>query len=116
FRNAIKNANEKLKSDIEFLLVDAFYIPFVKGIKRKQQLPVIRGDSLSISIAAASIIAKVARDEYMAGLSKQRRYKNYDWHKNKGYGTRQHIKAIQNYGITNLHRIKFVQSVLNTQQ
>ena len=65
----------------------------------------IKGDDKSISIAAASIIAKVTRDRIMEGLSHQ--YAAYDWHKNFGYGTKHHLEAINQHGITIYHRKSF---------
>ncbi len=66
---------------------------------------IIKGDDKSISIAAASIIAKVTRDRMMEKLSQE--YPAYDWHKNSGYGTKQHLEAITNHGITMHHRKSF---------
>jgi ribonuclease HII len=66
---------------------------------------IINGDSLSLSIAAGSIIAKVTRDNIMQDLDKQ--FPQYDWKNNSGYGTKKHQEAINNYGITIHHRISF---------
>lgn len=96
----------KLKTRNPYLLIDAFEIPEVlipqKGI--------IRGDSLSISIAAASIIAKVERDRLMAELGKK--YPHYEWEKNKGYGTLIHRKAIAKYGQISHHRVDFCRKIV----
>ncbi len=92
------------------LLVDG---PDVKEIPYKEEvvsIPVVKGDSKSIAIASASIIAKVTRDNFMIGLSSQ--YPVYEWHRNKGYGTKEHRTAIQNHGITPWHRLLFVRSTL----
>jgi len=67
---------------------------------------IVKGDTLSISIAAASILAKVYRDRMMCALSIE--YPQYLWHKNSGYGTAEHIAAIRDYGITQYHRAKFI--------
>lgn len=111
-RRAITEANLKLKTNnsklIDFLLIDAFYIPFVRGLRRRNQKPIIHGDEKSLSIAAASIIAKVYRDKLMKSLSKQAKFKNYGWERSKGYGTKEHQKAILRYGLTRLHRKAFV--------
>ncbi len=107
FRKAIKSANKK-GSNIDFLIIDAFYIPYVKGLKRKNQKAIIKGDTKSVSIAAASIIAKVYRDKLMVKLSRNRKYKKYGWETNKGYGTKDHRDAIKHQGITKFHRVKFV--------
>lgn len=66
---------------------------------------IIKGDGKRLSIAAASILAKTYRDDYMLGLSKE--YPQYGWQQNKGYPTRQHREAIRLYGITQYHRRSF---------
>mgnify|MGYP001241157263 CR=1 FL=1 len=66
---------------------------------------VIRGDQKIPAISAASIIAKVARDKMITALGKK--FKDYYWEQNFGYGTKQHIKAIKNFGITSHHRKTF---------
>ena len=70
---------------------------------------IIKGDTLSISIAAASIIAKVYRDDLMAKLSLE--YPEYLWAKNSGYGTQEHIQAIKEHGATKHHRQKFIRNI-----
>ena len=108
-RKAIKEANNRLNSSkIDFILIDAFYIPHTKGLKRKNQKPIIKGDGKSISIAASSIIAKVERDKIMLSLSKNPKYKKYGWGRNKGYGTKEHQEALKLHGITRHHRKQFV--------
>ena len=74
-------------------------------------VPIIKGDSLSFSIAAASIVAKVTRDKIMRTAAKK--YPQYLWHKNKGYGTKEHIAAIKKHGPTPLHRISFLNNILD---
>ena len=98
FRQAIKNT----KIQIDYLLIDAFYIPYVRGVGLKRQRAIVKGDAKSISIAAASIIAKVYRDNLMVNLAKS--HKNYNWESNKGYGTKYHRQAISKYGPTKYHR------------
>jgi|SRR3989344_4294615 len=98
FRKAIKSLLPKP----DFLLVDAFYI---KNISRKNQKAIIHGDETSASIAAASIIAKVYRDNFMKKLS--RKYKVYGFAKHKGYGTNQHQEAIKKFGFSNVHRTSY---------
>jgi len=127
FRRAIAMTNVSLTSRSNFLLIDAFYIPYVRGIsipkkihrkfttakefsKSGQQLAIVHGDEKSFSIAAASIVAKVYRDKLMVKLSNALRYRKYGWDKNKGYGTKLHQEAILKYGTTRLHRKKFVES------
>lgn len=114
FRRAIKDANTCLESaKINFLLIDAFYIPFTKSLRRKNQKPIIKGDTKSFSIAAASIIAKVYRDKKMLALSKKPKFKKYGWGRNKGYGTKEHQNAIKKFGLTRYHRKQFVETFLS---
>ena len=69
---------------------------------------IVNGDNTYLNIAAASILAKVTRDRYIIDLcEKQEKYKRYDLHKNKGYGTKKHMDAIKEYGIMEGHRKKF---------
>jgi ribonuclease HII len=74
-------------------------------------IPVIKGDSKSFSIAAASIIAKVLRDRLMKRLDNY--FPQYLWSKNKGYPTKDHIHAIKLYGICSLHRKSFLKKILS---
>ena len=86
----------------QHILIDAFQIA---DIDANKQTPIIHGDQISISIAAASIIAKVYRDEVMRKLHGQ--YKSYDFFTNKGYGTKKHQEAIRKFGLCDLHRTSF---------
>lgn len=104
FRKAIIACSIK----IDHLLIDAFYIPYVKGINHKNQTPIIKGDGISISIAAASIVAKVERDNLMRKLGTKKEFSVYNWEKNKGYGTKDHQIALRKYGKTRLHRVSFL--------
>jgi len=92
-----------------FVLVDGFHVKYLPGGLKHQQA-IIHGDQKSISIAAASIIAKVYRDKLMQRLSKK--YPAYGWGKNKGYGTKFHQQAIVRSGVTVLHRKEFVKGIL----
>jgi ribonuclease HII len=85
---------------------DAVFVDAVKldGID-KPVLSLIKGDALSMSIAAASIIAKVTRDDIMIELDKE--YPMYDFKNNKGYGTKKHLLALDEYGITKHHRMSY---------
>jgi len=98
FRKALANLNPRP----DFVLVDAFYI---RHLSRKNQKPIIGGDQKSASIAAASIIAKVYRDDLMKKLS--RKYPQYGFAKHKGYGTKNHQYAIKKYGLSKIHRKSF---------
>ncbi|HUC94666.1 MAG TPA: ribonuclease HII [Candidatus Saccharimonadales bacterium] len=109
FRKAIKTCGV----EINYLLIDAFFIPYVRGLRRKNQKPIIKGDTKSVSIAAASIIAKVYRDKLMTDLGKKPKYRKYKWVRNKGYGTLEHRKAIKKYGLTRQHRKQFVETWIN---
>jgi ribonuclease HII len=104
-----KRLNNKFKL---FVLSDYFYIPHLKNIGINQQKPIVHGDEISFSIAAASIIAKVERDRLMVKLAKH--YPLYKWAKNKGYGTLEHRNVIIKYGITKYHRTHFVRDILKT--
>lgn len=99
-RKAIGNLS--VKPDI--LLNDAVTIP---GVEIKQ-VPIIKGDAKSISIAAASIVAKVNRDRLMVAYDKL--FPEYDFAGNKGYGSAKHIEAIGKYGLTPIHRRSFVKN------
>lgn len=70
-----------------------------------RQIPIIKGDKLSVSISAASIIAKVTRDDIMKSFHKM--YPEYGFYKNKGYGTKEHITALKKHGSCQIHRKSF---------
>ena len=89
------------KTSNPVLLIDAFEIPNYKFLQKG----IVRGDTLSISIAAASIIAKVARDELMQKLSQS--HPEYGFERHKGYGTEFHRQNIVKYGISEHHRKDF---------
>ncbi|MBI4091969.1 MAG: ribonuclease HII [Candidatus Levybacteria bacterium] len=108
-RDVVKCLREKLKDEKIFVLIDKFYVKRLNGIGLKNQKGIIHGDEISLSIAAASIIAKVARDRHMRKLSAK--YKVYGWGRNKGYGTKKHQEAIRNLGITNFHRKAFIKNL-----
>lgn len=73
-------------------------------------VPVVKGDSLSESIAAASILAKVSRDRYMEKMAQK--YPEYEFEKHKGYGTARHIELIREYGPSEIHRLSFLKNIL----
>jgi ribonuclease HII len=109
-RDVVKNLSEKLSSGKKFVLVDGFYVKYIRSIGLKNQKGIVKGDSISLSIAAASIIAKVARDSYMRGLSAK--YPEYGWGRNKGYGSFFHREAIVKHGQTKMHRTAFIKNFL----
>lgn len=99
---AITRALAELTPAPSMLLIDGSY-KFSFSIP---SFDVIGGDRISISIAAASIIAKVYRDELMIKLSQT--YPNYLWNKNVGYGTADHLNAIKKHGLSKHHRVSFI--------
>ena len=99
---AMKRAIKKLKKKPTHVLIDGNKTPELENYNLKS---VIKGDKKVPSISAASIIAKVSRDKFITTLSKKN--KGYDWDKNFGYGTKQHLKALKKFGITKHHRKKF---------
>jgi len=99
---SMKRALNKLKPKPNMIYIDGLFAP--KNIKINYKT-IIKGDEKISSIAAASIIAKVSRDIFMINLSKK--FPNYYWEKNFGYGTKDHIKGLKKYGITRHHRKKF---------
>jgi ribonuclease HII len=106
--NATKKAMEiailNLSPKPDFILLDAVKLEKIKI----DQCSIIKGDSLSISIAAASIIAKVTRDRLIVELDKK--YPEYGFAKHKGYGTAEHIAALRKYGICPIHRVSFTKN------
>src|SRR3990172_8364062 len=89
FRRSITIANKKTGSRVDYLLIDAFYIPYVRGLR---------------------IPLKTLR--LLSWQSKKSKFKKYGWDKNKGYGTKKHQEAILRHGITKFHRKKFIESFL----
>lgn len=103
---AMRTAIHKFSVTPDILLNDAVTIPMV-DIK---QVPIIKGDAKSQSIAAASIVAKVTRDHLMEEYDKL--YPEYGFAKHKGYGTAAHIKAIKEYGPCPIHRRTFIKNFI----
>ena len=99
---AMRMAIDNLKVRPDILLNDAVTIPQVNIL----QVPIIKGDAKSISIAAASIIAKVTRDRLMVEYDKV--LPGYDFASNKGYGTKAHIAGLKELGPTPIHRRSFI--------
>lgn len=100
-RLAMRRALNDCRVHPDFLLVDAVSIPG----PRFPQRAIIMGDQLSVSIAAASVIAKVLRDEEMARVHEH--YPQYDFSTHKGYGTPEHLRLLEKYGPSPIHRRSF---------
>jgi ribonuclease HII len=98
---AMNRALKKINIKDHIILVDGNFSPD----KNKNIKTIVKGDQKCVSIAAASIIAKVSRDLFMAKLSIK--FPNYNWEKNCGYGTKKHLEAIKKFGITEHHRKTF---------
>lgn len=103
----MKRALESLKIKPDIVLIDA-----VKIDSDIRQENIIKGDTLSYNIAAASILAKVHRDRLMIKLSEK--YPQYNFAKHKGYGTREHINALKIYGKCPIHRESFIKNFISS--
>lgn len=99
---AMNRAVKKLKTVPEHLLIDG------NRFRPQTEIPftcMIKGDGLFFSIAAASVLAKTYRDDFMTEIHNE--FPNYDWDKNKGYPTKKHRQGIKKYGVTKYHRMTF---------
>lgn len=101
---AMHKSLDKLIVPFDHIIVDGNRF---KEYRNTDHTCIIKGDDKYISIAAASILAKESRDDYMKQLAKQDKYKVYNWHKNFGYGTQEHRDAITIFGLTDMHRASF---------
>ena len=99
---AMKRAIKNLKKKPSHVLIDGDKIPDLNNYNLKA---IVKGDQKIPSISAASIVAKVSRDQFIITLSSKN--KDYHWDQNFGYGTKQHLKAIKKFGITKHHRKNF---------
>lgn len=109
-KKAMKQAVEGLQTSPEILLIDAVELAQVS----LPQQPLIHGDALSVSIAAASIVAKETRDAMMIALDSL--YPEYGFASNKGYGSAQHIAALRKYGPCPIHRRTFIKNFTGTNE
>ena len=109
-KKAMKQAVEGLQTVPEVLLIDAVELAQVS----LPQQPLIHGDALSVSIAAASIVAKETRDAMMIALDSL--YPEYGFASNKGYGSAQHIAALRKYGPCPIHRRTFIKNFTGTNE
>ena len=107
----MKEAISQLSLQPEHLLIDAMKLDLPIS-----QTSIIKGDANSLSIAAASIIAKVTRDELMKDYDSQ--FPGYDFSANAGYGTARHLEGIEKQGITAIHRLSFepIKSLVSSKQ
>lgn len=108
---ACENVIKQAKLENFITLVDGNN--YIRDYKYSQKF-IIKGDSKSASIAAASILAKVSRDRYMAKLAEE--FPQYGWDKNAGYLTEEHLKAIDEYGLTKYHRPSFLRNHFEKQK
>ena len=99
---AMRTAVSGLAVEPDYVLVDGDKSPSIKT----DHETVIKGDSKSMAIAAASILAKVSRDRYITEMAKL--YPHYGFEKHKGYGTKAHYEAIEKYGVCPIHRMSFL--------
>lgn len=106
---AMKRAVDGLSVKPDFALVDGNQNPKL-GI---DTLTVVKGDAKSMSIAAASVLAKVSRDRFM--LEAAKKYPQYEFGKHKGYGTKLHYERIEQYGICDIHRKTFLKKIIGEQ-
>ena len=104
---AMNRAIEGLNVKPDFALIDGNRVP------REIKIPcetVVKGDSKSMSVAAASVLAKVTRDRLM--LEYDKKYPEYNFKKHKGYGTKEHTELIKQYGPCEIHRLSFLKNIL----
>ena len=102
---AFRDAFRSMETPITDVMIDA-----LTGLDiRAKQHPLIHGDALCYSIAAASILAKVERDRYMIEMDKE--YPGYGFARNKGYGTKEHMDALKQFGMTPIHRRSFLKKL-----
>lgn len=103
---AMKRSYKGLNMNVDLALVDGNRVPPLEcNVKT-----VVKGDSVSASIAAASILAKVSRDRYMKEIAEK--YPQYQFEKHKGYGTKLHYEMLDKYGISDVHRLSFLKKYI----
>ena len=108
---AVKDVLAQIQAKNALTLVDGNKL--IKNFNNAQEY-IIKGDSKSASIAAASILAKVSRDRYMDKIDIE--FPQYDWKNNKGYLTKKHIEAIKTFGTTKYHRLSFLKNITKSPQ
>ncbi len=107
---AMRAAIKDMDCEPDMILADAVTIPRIPY----KQVGIIKGDAISVSIAAASIIAKVTRDRIMADIDQI--YPEYGFASHKGYGSKAHIEAIKKYGPSPVHRMTFIKKIIENQE
>lgn len=105
---AMKRAVEKLEIKPDLALVDGNREPHISDDIK--EITVVKGDAKSMSIAAASVLAKVSRDRFMLEMAEK--YPQYEFRKHKGYGTKLHYEKIAEYGISEIHRRSFLKKII----
>lgn len=108
-KESMKQSFNELSIKPDLLLVDAVKLNICEN-----EQAIIKGDATSYAIACASILAKVFRDKLMEDYAKT--YTNYDFENNVGYGTKKHIEAIKQYGITPIHRLSFLSKIIGEEE
>lgn len=108
-KECMKESFNKLTIKPDLLLVDAVKLNMCENEKA-----IIKGDATSYAIACASIVAKVYRDRIMEDYAKK--YPEYDFENNVGYGTKKHVEAILKYGITPIHRLSFLKNIIGEEK
>lgn len=107
-QESYNNLINKYNISVDNVIVDGNFVPNINT----NAIAIVKGDQKSYSISCASIIAKVLRDKEL--IEKHSKYPQYNWIKNKGYGTSEHIEAIKKYGIIeNYHRKSFCKNIKN---
>lgn len=104
---AMKRAVDGLKIKPDYALIDGNRYPRIGGVTEET---IVKGDGKSMSVAAASILAKVSRDRYMLEIAEK--YPQYCFEKHKGYGTKLHYEMLEKYGISPVHRKTFLKKLL----
>ena len=108
---AMQRAIDKLHQNDIQVLIDGPYCPVIRSNMSLRLEPKIGGDSLFPSVSAASVLAKVTRDQFMEQMHKK--YPQYRFDKNKGYPTQEHLSAIKQFGPTPIHRMTFKPKIYN---
>lgn len=104
---AMKRAVDGLKIKPDYALIDGNRYPRIGGVTEET---IVKGDGKSMSVAAASILAKVSRDRYMLEIAEK--YPQYCFEKHKGYGTKLHYEMLEKHGISPVHRKSFLKKLL----